>query len=200
MRVRFLTARFMKACSSAPNSSGPRIGDAAEPADFAGEAGDDEGRAEGARVRGLAVALVGHVLGADGAHVGFHVLVEHRVGARGEVRHDVFADQAVAVGEALVVAAGGRVQHQPRILRRPGGQDDDVGGLHLLLAIAVVVFDARHLVAGGVGEHARHRAPAPALRRRPCGRRRDTSPADWRAPRSGSRHGTSRHRCRPGGP
>ena len=117
----------------------------------------------GALVGGLAVALVGHVLGADRAHVVLDVLVEHRVGARGEVGHDVLAEQAAVVGEAVGVLVGRRVEHQARVLPGPRGEHDHAGGLDLLLVLLVVILDARHLVARGVGEHARHRAPRPHL-------------------------------------
>src|SRR5207248_10637133 len=84
----------------------PRVGKAAEVAGLEGGAGNDERAAEGALVARLAVAVVRHELGAGRTKMVLDILVEQRPGARGEMRHHVFADQAARVGEALAVLVG----------------------------------------------------------------------------------------------
>ena len=53
------------------------------------------------RLAGLGVAVVGHVLRADRAHVRRDVLVEQRPGAGDVVRHHELADELVLVGKAV---------------------------------------------------------------------------------------------------
>ena len=137
----------------------PRIGEAAEVARLQRGTGDDERAAESALVAGLAVAVVGHVLRAGSAHVVLDVFVEDRPGARGEMRHHVFADQAAPVGEALRVRAVRRIEQDARVLRRPRGEHHDARRLELLFLLLVVVLDAGDASALGIGEHARDRAP-----------------------------------------
>ena len=48
---------------------------------------------------------------------------------------------------------GRRVEQQARVLRRPGGEDDDARLLHLLLPFVVVVLDAGDAGAGLIGQH-----------------------------------------------
>src|SRR5437660_68006 len=137
----------------------PRIGEPAEVARLQRGTGDDERAAESTLVAGLAVAVVGHVLRAGSAHVVLDVFVENRPGARGEMRHHVFADQAAPVGEALRVRAVRGIEQDARVLRRPGGEHHDARRLELPFILLVVVLDAGDASALGIGEHAGHRAP-----------------------------------------
>ena len=139
------------------------IGIAAEVAGLLPGAGDDEGAAERPLVAGLAIALVGHVLRAGRAHVVLDVLIEHRPGARCEMRHHVFPEQPAPVGEPLGVLVGRRVEHEARILAGPGRQDDDARLLGLAFLLVVVIFDPRDLVALRIGEHARDGRARPHL-------------------------------------
>src|SRR6516165_1789434 len=70
----------------------------------------------------LAVAVIGHVLGARRAHVVLDVLVEYCERAGGEVRHHVFADELVRISQPLRVLVAGRVEHNARVLRSPSSQ------------------------------------------------------------------------------
>jgi hypothetical protein len=71
---------------------------AAEIACLQRRSGHDERAAECPFMGGLAVALVGHVLGACGAHVVLDILVEDGQRARAEMGHHVFADETVGIG------------------------------------------------------------------------------------------------------
>ena len=48
-----------------------------------------------------------------------------------------------------------RVEEQPRVLRRPGGEHDDARRLHVALSCCVVVLDTGRLRSLCVGQHAR---------------------------------------------
>ena len=58
---------------------------------------------------------------------------------------------------------GGGVEHDARVFRGVGGEHDHAGRLHVLLLLAVVVFDAGDAVAARVGEDARDIAERPQL-------------------------------------
>ena len=75
------------------------------------------------------------------------------------MRHQVPADESTRIGEPLRVFAGRRIEQDAGVLSRPGGEDDNGRGLELLLLLPIVVFDARHAIALGVGEDARDGAP-----------------------------------------
>ncbi len=156
-------AFFHELGKGGPEQVDTRIGHAAEIAGLDRGAGDDEARAERAPVRGLAVAVIGHELRAGRAHVVLHILVEDRERARREVGHHVFADQPVAVGEALGVLVGRRVEQEAWVLRRPGREHDHARLLHLALLLAIVIFDPGHLGPFGIGEDAGDAAPGPHL-------------------------------------
>src|SRR6516164_1082843 len=58
---------------------------------------------------------------------------------------------------------GRRVEQQPRVLRRPRGQHDDVRLLHLALLVTVVIFDTGDARALAVGQYPGDGAPWPHL-------------------------------------
>ena len=64
--------------------------------------------------------------------------------------HHILAQEPARIGQALGVLVGRGVEHDARVLRRPGGQHHDARLLHLLLVLGIEVFDAGHLAAVGL--------------------------------------------------
>ena len=120
--------------------------------------GGDVGAAEFRLLAGLAVAFVRHELRADRPFVILQILVEQRPGARDRVRHHIFADHTIGIGESFRMLVGGRIEHDARILCGPRRQYHDAGFLHLTLFFLVVVFNAGDAGALRVGQHTGDRA------------------------------------------
>ena len=106
-------------CQLGAEQIGPGVMNAGQAARLGGAAADQQGRTERTLVGGFRIALVRHELAADGALGAFHVVVEHRVGDRREMRHDEFSDQPTRIGKTIWMLVGSRIEQQARVLGRP---------------------------------------------------------------------------------
>ena len=69
-------------------------------------------------------------------------LIDIAIGQRVGVKHQVLADQPRRIGDTVGKFRRHRIQHQPRRADAVAGEDDDFGGLKLLLALGVVIDHA----------------------------------------------------------
>ena len=107
------------------------------------------------------------------AAVAVERLIDIAVVQRVRVKHQVLADQAARIGDAVGEFRRNRVQHQPRRADAVAGEDHDFGGLKMLPPLGVVIDHAGGhavLVNGDFADPA-HRAQfdAGADRERPIG-------------------------------